>query len=73
MYEIKIIALSYESCPKAVFIGHSGFLIPTYHKSVVAPCKVIRNPESNHNFNPESWLLVMESGIHGCGFRNPQT
>ena len=31
------------------------------------------DPESNHNRNPESRLLVTESGIHGCGIRNPQT
>ena len=31
------------------------------------------DPESNHNCNPESRLLGMESGTHGCGIRNSQT
>ena len=33
----------------------------------------LMDPESNHNCNPEFRLLVMESRIHRCGIRNPQT
>ena len=61
------------------------------NKKEIAPCKVIRNPESgiqvilvsgiqnppimeskiqNGIWNPES--MDVESGIHGCGIRNPQ-